>query len=271
MVFQYSGLGPAEFLEIFIVLLHPFAPLHNIPWWGDEKWGLLMFLRFYMIFRVMRDYSTIFRERKRIGKMYIKHRPPKFNWFLSLKTYHYQNPLLTMTVMTVFCILIFGHITYVFERETPDTKFTYGISLYVAFICMVSGWPADPFGIYNTVTIFGMLAGVGCCLTGLVLLAQLLDMLMSQVNPTPHDRPAIMWVAHYDVKRKLRDTAARLIQLVYRKHKQHVKLTPRQFFQRYISLSNKFQFLIREVTSMEVVIEETEQATTLFDMAKNDL
>ena len=49
---------------------------------------------------------------------------------------------------------------------------------------------------------------------GLVLLAQLLDMLMSQIIPTPLDRPAIMYVARYNKKQELRETAAKLIQLV---------------------------------------------------------
>jgi len=225
-----------------------------------------MYLRFYMIFRVLRDYSTIFRQRRKIGKMYVNHAPPKFNWFLSLKTLHYQYPLYMMTLLTASVVLLCGHITYIFEREVEDTKFTFGISVYVAFICMLSGWPADPFGIYNVVTIPGMLAGLGSCLAGLLLLAQLLDMLMSRITPTPHDRPAIMWVAHYNQKRKLMDTAARLIQLVYRRHKQREKPSASQFFSKYIKLASQFEKLHREVSSVQVKIEETGPQNNLFNM-----
>jgi len=224
-----------------------------------------------MVVRVLRDHSTIYQHRWKIGKMYKKNAPPKFDWFLSLKTIYFQEPIISLTLIMISLVLLFGYITYIFERELSDSKFSFLISLYVAFLCMCSGWPADPFGIYNVQTFPGMLAGVCCCLMGLVILAQLLDMLMSQITPTPHDRPAIMYVACYNKRRKLHDTAARLIQLIYRKHKGHVKLSEHQFFQQYMYLTRKFKLLKREFTSMEVYIAETEtQATTkLFDTNSN--
>ena len=54
-----SGLAWDEILEICVVLLHPFPLFHSMPFWGDEKWGLFMFLRLYMLVHVIRDYSTV--------------------------------------------------------------------------------------------------------------------------------------------------------------------------------------------------------------------
>lgn len=59
MVLKASTLGRKEILEICIVLIHPFPPFHNIPFWGNEKWGLFMFLRLHMVVRVLRDFSTV--------------------------------------------------------------------------------------------------------------------------------------------------------------------------------------------------------------------
>lgn len=49
---------------------------------------------------------------------------------------------------------------------------------------------------------------------GLLLLAGLLELVMLKITPTAHDRPSIMWVSHYDMRKELRDVSARLIQLV---------------------------------------------------------
>jgi hypothetical protein len=59
MIFRYSGLWPKEFMEIFILLLHPLPFLHLVPFYGDEKFGLLMLLRLHMLMRVLRDFSCV--------------------------------------------------------------------------------------------------------------------------------------------------------------------------------------------------------------------
>lgn len=49
---------------------------------------------------------------------------------------------------------------------------------------------------------------------GLLLLAGLLELIMQRLAPTLHDRPAITWVAHYNMKKRQKAVAAELIQLV---------------------------------------------------------
>lgn len=91
--------------------------------------------------------SHIYQARRKIAKMYIKHIPPKFDWFLSLKTYHYQSPIFSMSAVTIAVVFLFGHIIYIFERygkllllldltdycrENEISRFDYGTSLYVS-------------------------------------------------------------------------------------------------------------------------------------------
>eukprot|EP00026_Physarum_polycephalum_P008220 Phypoly_transcript_08299.p1 GENE.Phypoly_transcript_08299~~Phypoly_transcript_08299.p1 ORF type:complete len:245 (+),score=33.77 Phypoly_transcript_08299:797-1531(+) len=221
-----------------------------------------------MILHVIREHSKIYKSRKKLELMY-KYTPPKFDWFLSLKTYHFQNPIFSMTTVTCCVMLLFGYIIYVFEREHQNGLITFPVSLYLAFIAMISGWPSDPFGDYNPVTIVGKGCTVISCFMGLLLLAGLLELLMLRIAPTLHDRPAIMWTAHYNMKKRQKVVAAQLIQLVYRRYKaeqadEHV--SPYRFFRKYMQLTRQLKIMRREITLMLVQIEEIEaQAPQIFD------
>eukprot|EP00026_Physarum_polycephalum_P013198 Phypoly_transcript_13575.p1 GENE.Phypoly_transcript_13575~~Phypoly_transcript_13575.p1 ORF type:complete len:345 (+),score=50.15 Phypoly_transcript_13575:50-1036(+) len=258
-------------MEIAIVIIHPFPFLHNISIWGDEKWGVLMFLRLYMILHVIRDFSTIYKTRRKLAQMYKSRTPPKFDWFLSIKTYHYQYPIWSMLSLTIFVMFLFGYIVYIFEREVSGTNITFWVAVYLSFAGMVAGWPADPFGEYNPVTIVGKSLCTVSLFMGLLLLAGLLELIMSKLTPTVHDRPAIAWVAHYNMKKKQKEAAARLIQLVFRRHrdKAHKNTTIHelQYFRQYIQLVQKLQLIRRDITLKEMQIEEIEDSgPQIFEM-----
>jgi len=104
---------------------------------------------------------------------------------------------------------------------------------------------------------------------GLLLLAGLLELIMLRLAPTLHDRPAIMWVAHYNMKKRQKVVAAELIQLVYRRYKAEQadeKTSPYRFFRKYMQLTRQLKIMRREITLMLVQIEEIEaQAPQIFD------
>lgn len=54
-------------VELFICAIHapPFMDVLTNGWFSD-KVGLLMFLRLYLVLRVLRDFSNIFRNRRKI-------------------------------------------------------------------------------------------------------------------------------------------------------------------------------------------------------------
>jgi cbb3-type cytochrome oxidase subunit 3 len=63
--------------------------------------------------------------------MYKSRTPPKFDWFLSVKTYHYQYPIWSMLSLTVFVMFLFGYIVYIFERYEASEfkKSNYGMNI----------------------------------------------------------------------------------------------------------------------------------------------
>lgn len=109
-VIKSSTLAPSFWAEAIACLLHA-PPISAI----DGKWGLLVIARFYMIFRIIRDYSIIYRNRDSISRNYDSF-PPRFNWFLATKATYHEQPFTFTLFLSVVILFICGHVTYIFER-----------------------------------------------------------------------------------------------------------------------------------------------------------
>jgi len=217
-VLQSSLVAPLFWGEAFVCILHA-PPIRAI----DDKVGLLMFLRFYMLFRIIKDNSTVYKYRNIIMRKYskfgIKHwGPPKFSWAIAAKELFYRRPFTFISLATLWTLWVCGHCIYIFEREADPVLFTYHGSLYLSMISMITGWPTDTYEVYWPNTRFGRASCIMSTLIGLYLLSLLLEVLSSFVVPTPHQRPAMIWAQRHDIKEQLRDSAARIIQLVWKRH-----------------------------------------------------
>lgn len=165
-VIRSSQVAHMFWIEVFLCSLHA-PPIQAI----NDKWGLFMLLRFYMVFRIIRDRSIvsftyityewkcadsprIYKRRNTIMRKYIKYGikhwgPPKFNWFLAVKSLFVRRPFPFMFLSTLWALWVCGHIiciTYsltdsyflridyqdIFEREVNATLFTYLACLYVS-------------------------------------------------------------------------------------------------------------------------------------------
>lgn len=110
IVLKSSTVAPLFWVEAILCLLHvpPIAGL-------DDKWGLLIIVRFYMVLRLLRDYSTVYQNRANIAHNY-NSLPPKFNWALSTKTFYAEHPLIFLFILSMLVLFVCGYVTYIFER-----------------------------------------------------------------------------------------------------------------------------------------------------------
>lgn len=279
-VLRASPLARTFWAEVLVCSLHapPFQPI------GD-KWGLLMLLRFYMVFMIIRDRSTIYLRRNTIMQKYTKYgirhwAPPKFNWFMSVKSLFLRRPFPFMLSITLWTIWACGHCIYIFERENNPAQFNYIGSLYLSMISMITGWPTDTYEEFWPHTRMGRTACIMSTLIGLFELAMLLEVFSSWFVATPHQRPALVWAHRQDIKQQLRDAAARIIQLVWRKHilssvsnsRMHI-LSRRaarcvgggSLGTRYVAAVKVFRNLMRQKVSLHINFAESQSVSNLAD------
>ncbi|EGG25154.1 hypothetical protein DFA_03402 [Cavenderia fasciculata] len=221
-VVRSTTLAPLFWAEVAICILQPipFAS-GDLAIWNDPKWGLFMWLRVYMFGRVYRDFSHVYKIRQSIIRKYRDRMeiPPKFNWALSFKSLLFQQPLTTFIPFTLFIIFICSHIIYVFEREANPEGFTYPVSLFISFLSMFTGWPTDTYDEHNPATIFGRFGAILSCVLGLFCLSCLIENFSNLTHPTPHQRPILNYITLLETQEKERDSAARLIQTVWRRYR----------------------------------------------------
>ncbi|KAM9961533.1 hypothetical protein ACTFIR_004387 [Dictyostelium discoideum] len=216
-VLKSTKLGPLFWCEILVCSLQPlpFVSGEN-AWYKDSKWGLLMWLRLYLFCRILRDFSPVYKLRFHIQKQLLRDVAPKFNWTLSLKYIISIAPILTYLTFTIFTLAVTGQWMYVFERERNEL-FTFAVSVYISFLSMITGWPTDTYDEYNPQTFGGRFAAIVACIFGLLLLSFVIESFARLTQATSHQRPILNLVSLVEAQKKERDSAARLIQLVWRR------------------------------------------------------
>ncbi|KYQ99752.1 hypothetical protein DLAC_03695 [Tieghemostelium lacteum] len=218
-VLKSTTLAPLFWGEMIVCLAQPlpFVSGDN-SWWKDPKWGLLMWLRLYMIARLIRDFSTIYNIRATIIRRFKNEIPPKFNWSLSFKSILFKNPLSSCLLLSLAVLLITSHIIYVFEREA-NANFTFAISFYISFLSMATGWPTDTYDEYNPSTFFGRVGAIMSCVLGLLLLAVLVENFSRLMQANSHQKPLLNHITLLELQEKEKESAARLIQTVWKRWK----------------------------------------------------
>ena len=197
------SLRPSSFrwklwLQCLICFFHPF-PFFSprlIPLHMSNKLGLLMFLRLHLAFRVIRDYSEIWLNRRSIKKLTaFSSRTPNFDWWLSVKTMVYRNPIIFATSFYLFCILIFGYSVYILEREEQPDLFTIPIGFYLAFQCVTIDWASDVYDVYDPITWPGKLTCLTAAMMGLLLTSFIIGIVSQSILPSKFEEMALNCLA----------------------------------------------------------------------------
>jgi len=177
-----------------------------------------MLLRLHIVFRVLRDYSTIYTERKIIERIpgYSPAMHPVFNSFLTTKTFFHQHPISFIMIWMFSTVLVLGYIVYIFEREIRPPLWSFPTGIYLIFLCMVTGWAADVYDRYDPLTSIGKACCVAAAIAGLFLFALLVDYVHVKFRVSRFQELALDWVIQNTATAQHRNEAAKLIQLLWK-------------------------------------------------------
>lgn len=115
-VLRSSFLKPLV-LELVICIFHPF------PFADVRKLGLVMFLRLYLLVRVYRDFSDIFRWRRDImAAGEIRAGIINYDSWLSVRTLFYKSPALFVLLVWGVSLCFFSYTMYISERDSAFIK-----------------------------------------------------------------------------------------------------------------------------------------------------
>ncbi|KDO35448.1 hypothetical protein SPRG_00296 [Saprolegnia parasitica CBS 223.65] len=131
-------------LEVGLVLVHP-------PPWADayvyQSASCLMFFRLYLLARVYRDHSIVYRKRQLIlENCFLTSTSPTFNWFLSVKLDFGKAPLQFILALYLFVLATLSTSVHVFERVYQPDAFTFANAVWFSFCTLTThGLPTmDP-------------------------------------------------------------------------------------------------------------------------------
>jgi hypothetical protein len=127
-------------MELVVCAVHapPFLDF-EVNYWGirrpfiDDKLGLLVLLRLYLIARVFRDHSTLYHQRKELvaakgGQIEEVHLLSSFA--LTVKYLFQRQPGRFLAVTYMSALLLLSYAIYVGERELQPVVFTYANSIW---------------------------------------------------------------------------------------------------------------------------------------------
>ncbi len=208
------------YLFIFEVLLIVVFPYPFLEWSKDASLGLATFLRIYWIFKVYRDNSPVWSNRRQIRRDagYKKRTSPTFNTVLSVKMLYARKPLQFLFAVVFLSSLAGGMGIYVFERRTT-ADFNFWISWWVALQCLITAYAADNFAIYIPVTWGAQIVSMLMVIIGLVVFALLIDFIHTMFMPTRFQEKTLRWIRESRIRRQSRAHAVTVIQSAWRLHR----------------------------------------------------
>jgi len=122
-------------VELLVCVIHPF------PYLYVRKLSLLVFFRLYILLRVYRDHSRIYRWRREIQSHDNVKAKIRFDAWLSFRSLFYRAPWSAILICTVVTVFFFAYCLYINEREviTPSELLKGYINAGCTVVCPPSG------------------------------------------------------------------------------------------------------------------------------------
>jgi len=215
-------------LELLICIPHPF------PFAGLRKLGMIMFLRLYLLLRVYRDFSEIYRWRKdivstgEIGRDVVQ-----FDSSLSIRALLYRSPWFSVAFITGTSLCVFAYAIYISERDSPFIKYrayndnfsrgmltSMGTALWYASSTMALLGYGDIYVVTRWGQAFTALLSLwGICIGGLVITTFVMGFALDFNEKFAADFAEVKRLAIMEA-----DLAARVLQVWFRECKQSGRL-----------------------------------------------
>lgn len=285
-----STIRPKLWIQVLCCFWHPFPFTDFFGLYLSNKLGLLMLFRLHLVFRVIRDHSEIWLNRRSIKRLTaFSSRTPDFDWWLSVKTVLYRRPIAFASGFYGLCILIFGYCTYIFEREAQPDLFTMPIGFFVAYQCITIDWASDVYDVYNPITRMGKATCLVAAMMGLLLTSFIIGIVSQSVMPSKFEETALNCIHVEKAREKEKENAARLIQFVWRNHRHEKELAeklgeknPRlfeeisaieekEFMEEFLARSKALRNTRRERIDLEDQLVLTERTARLNDVMGREL
>lgn len=243
------------FTELVIILPHPFPGVQVPP---GRYLSVLMFLRMYSVFRVIRNSCAAYRDRFLIksNKAFRVSGAIEFNWAFAARNIFRTHPWACMLALTVYNVCTYAYVMYVWERITdPEERVPWTMRTAVWNTVITMG--TIGYGDTYAWTQEGRLTACFMALTGIVLASLLIFVIMNVLVPTTAERHAVTIHEARYLNHRAVWVATLYIQLWWRRalflrRKAGHFAMPRYFHWRNIAIKSEFREIRRNLTLLEM-------------------
>ena len=192
---------------------------HQFPTFGvdiyDDKYGVLMFCRVYLLVRVLRDFSPVYRKRYDLlmDRWMQKTGAVEFNWLLAVKFLFLSHMWWTVVFGVLISWGVMAYVIWIFEREGDwDEPFKLETSVWMTAITMTT----VGYGDYSPTENLGKLSAGIAGILGIILSSLVVFAVMDSLMPSTQDQRVQNVNNRLEVTNVQRSLAARYIAAVFR-------------------------------------------------------
>eukprot|EP00754_Rhynchopus_humris_P020324 Rhum_TRINITY_DN14689_c38_g1::Rhum_TRINITY_DN14689_c38_g1_i1::g.109974::m.109974 len=217
--FVYSSLFPKFLLEVVVHLLfpYPWSTSKSLTFYHILQMG--MFLRLYLVFRLLHTNSAAFKKRFNIRRFYEEFRRMNWQvkWTLSLKILFYEHSISMVLVFLGITMFIGSFSLFVVERKSPNDNGDYDFSQLAncSWFTFVTFFTIG-YGDMTPRTIVGRFVTVIIALLGQIILAIFGGVVTNKLVPTKQQQLIESYLKTESGEKGYTEAAASLIQAVWR-------------------------------------------------------
>ena len=214
--FASSSLLWKFLFEVFIHLLFPY------PWMAKTQptmyyfLQLGMFLRLYLVARLLHTSSAAFRKRNFLRSFYVEFRKINWSikWNLTLKILFYEHSVAMVSLCTFVTLWISAFALFILERKRQENHdfSDLGNCLWFSFVTFTT----IGYGDMTPKTVSGRILTAILGLVGQVILAVFGGVVTNKLTPSKQQQMVVSFLDSETGGRKVRNAAATLIQAVWR-------------------------------------------------------
>jgi len=190
--------------EATVILIHP------VPYVSDDKIGLLLFLRLYLIVRLVRDASPLYRERHTISDQGYEDRGgPEFNTVLITRLTFDKHPGTCLSLLFALTSFVCGFCNYVCARENVEVEqdFSFIKAVWGSAMLLCTGMAKQPAD-----SDWSRVMEIATVVLGTLMFAMVLAVTHNAVVLRPKDRWGVECISSSNRRDQLEKNSAIMIQ-----------------------------------------------------------
>jgi hypothetical protein len=201
----------AEFLVLIITPIPGVSMVQAFDWYPGDKIGLIMFLRLYLLVRVLRDFSSVYQKRFKIVASHPEYQKtvPMFGWSLTLRILFYTRTTSMLLLVTLISTGGAAFCIWVCERELNPSLLSYWNSLYFTVVTMAT----IGYGDITPITPEGRIFAICQCMIGVVLVTIACGVVVNKLTPTEEQIYAARYLQQEKFLKSRLEECVRILQI----------------------------------------------------------